>query len=114
MLTKPIPAWILGGGAMLAASAGCINVVGFLGAQHQAISHLTGTVSMFSMEIAQSNWALTAHAGAVFGAFFIGCILSGLIIRHPALQSGPPYGAALTLESLLLATAVYFLRHQIV
>ena len=114
MLTKPIPVWILGGGALLAASAGCINVVGFLSVQHQAISHLTGTVSMLGLELAQANWPMAMHATVVLAAFFIGCVFSGLIIRHKELKSGYPYGTALALESSLLVAATYFLRHEIV
>jgi uncharacterized membrane protein YoaK (UPF0700 family) len=112
MLTKPIPRWILGGGALLAACAGCINVVGLLSAQHQTISHLTGTTSLLGLEIMQANWTMTGHVAAVFGSFFAGCVGSGLIIRHKELRSGYPYGIALMFECGLLVTACYLLRHE--
>jgi uncharacterized membrane protein YoaK (UPF0700 family) len=114
VLTKPIPAWILGGGALLAASAGSINVVGFLSVQHQGISHVTGAVSILGLELAQTNWPGVAHTGAVVVSFFLGCVLSGLVIRHNTLRSGYPYGTALTLESALLCLATYFLSHGMV
>ncbi len=114
MLTKPIPAWILGGGALLATCAGCINVVGFLSTQHQAISHLTGTVSLLGMEMGLGNWLAAGHAAAVFSSFFAGCVASGLIVRHKELKKGYHYGVALMLECGLLVTACYFLRHEAV
>jgi uncharacterized membrane protein YoaK (UPF0700 family) len=43
-------------------------------------------------------------------AFFIGCLVSGAIIRQSTLQLGRRYGVALSLESVLLLAAVYFLR----
>jgi len=105
VLTKPIPPWILGGGMLLASCAGCINAVGFLSIQHQAITHVTGTVSMLGVHLASGEGTLAFHAAAVFASFFTGCVVSGLIIRHSALRSGYPYGAALALESALLVAA---------
>ena len=111
MLTKPIPPWILGGGALLASCAGCINAVGFLSAQHQAITHVTGTVSMLGVHLAAGEGSETLHTAAVFISFFAGCVVSGLIIKHAALRSGYPYGTALVLESaLLIAAACLFNR----
>lgn len=107
MLTKPIPAWILGGGAFLACCAGCINAVGFLSMQHQAITHVTGTVSMLGVDLALGDWPQVIHTGEVFLAFFAGCVLSGLIIRNSVLRRDAPYGMALVLESLLLVLAAW-------
>ncbi len=112
MLTKPIPRWILGGGALLAACAGCINVVGLLSAQHQTISHLTGTTSQLGLELARGNWAMAGQMASVFGSFLIGCVASGLIIRHQELRSGYRYGVALMAECGLLVAACYLLRHE--
>lgn len=105
MLTKPIPLWILGGAALLASCAGCINAVGFLSAQHQAITHVTGTVSMLGVHLASGDGAQAIHTAAAFVSFFTGCVISGLIIKHSALRSGYPYGTALVLESALLVMA---------
>lgn len=111
MLTKPIPAWIALGGFALAAIAGCINAIGFLGAHHQALSHLSGTVTNFGTELARGELALARHAALVIVFFFLGCVLSGLIIRQSTLRAGRRYGAALIVEAGLLLAATYFLRH---
>ena len=39
-----LPRWVWVGAAALSCVAGIVNVVGFLGFQHQAITHLTGDV----------------------------------------------------------------------
>lgn len=105
MLSKPIPPWILLGGFTLSCSAGCINAVGFLGMHHQAISHMSGTVTVLSNELATGRFALGAYAAGVVAAFFAGCVLSALIIRESALQLGSRYGVALVIESVLLVAA---------
>ena len=58
MLSKPIPAWIKVGGFLLAAMAGCVNAVGFLGANHQALSHMSGPLTFLSNEIARGETEL--------------------------------------------------------
>ena len=45
------PAWVYLGGLALTVTAGVINAVGFLGVHHQALSHLTGTVTVLGMEL---------------------------------------------------------------
>lgn len=110
MLTKPVPAWILGGGFALACIAGSVNAVGFLGIHHQALSHMSGTATILSTDLVAGRFALAAHAAWVLVFFFVGCVLSGLIIRRSTLQAGRRYGVALALESGLLFAAAAFLR----
>jgi uncharacterized membrane protein YoaK (UPF0700 family) len=111
MLSKPVPIWIILGGAALAAVAGSINAVGFLEVQHQALSHLSGTVTNLGTEIARGDWGLAKHAFLIVIFFFFGCVLSGLIIRQSTLRAGRRYGVALTCEAGLLFAAAYFFRH---
>jgi uncharacterized membrane protein YoaK (UPF0700 family) len=111
MLTKETPIWVLVGGMMLAAGAGCINAVGFLGAEHQALTHLSGTVTNLGMEFARADFPLALHALLVIVFFFLGSVVSAMIIRQSALQAGRRYGVALIVESALLFAAVYLLRH---
>ena len=112
MLSKPIPGWILAGGTVLASVAGCINAVGFVGVHHQALSHMSGSAAIFSTELARGQVGFAEHALVVLCFFFLGCMVSGMIIRQRTLQLGPHYGAALACESGLLFAATYFLRHD--
>ena len=104
------PSWVYFGGMALAVTAGSINAVGFLGQHHQALSHMTGTVTVLGMELARTNYGVALHALAILVAFFFGCVLSGAIIRQSSLRLGRRYGVALSLESAALLLSVYFLR----
>jgi uncharacterized membrane protein YoaK (UPF0700 family) len=110
MLSKPIPAWIYVAAAALTGCAGCVNAIGFLGVHHQALSHMSGTGTIFSTELSLGRIADAGHALRVMGFFFLGCVLSGMIIRQSTLQLGRRYGVALAVESALLFGATYFLR----
>jgi uncharacterized membrane protein YoaK (UPF0700 family) len=104
------PAWIYLGGLLLSLTAGVINAVGFLGAHHQALSHMTGTVSVLGLELGRANYPVALQALAILGAFFAGCLLSGIIISQGRLRLGRRYGVALSLESAALFGSVLLLR----
>jgi uncharacterized membrane protein YoaK (UPF0700 family) len=108
-----LPRWVWSGAWALAFIAGMINVVGLLGFDHQAISHLTGTTSLLGVALGRLDTAATFHFLAVLGSFVAGTAISGYIIGDSALQLGRRYGIALGLESVLLACAVPLLnRHN--
>ncbi len=106
----PTPAWVYLGGFVLTVTAGVINAVGFLGMHHQALSHMTGSVTVLGMELARGGYAVALHAGAILLAFFLGCLICGLIIPQGSLRLGRRYGAVLTLESVALFGGLFFLR----
>lgn len=110
MISK-LPKWVLYGTWALAFIAGIVNVVGLMGFEHQAVTHLTGTTSMLAEAIASFDGALTLHFLAVLGSFIAGTVLSGFLIQDSTLQLGRRYGVALLLESALLFVAVTLLRH---
>jgi uncharacterized membrane protein YoaK (UPF0700 family) len=85
--------------------AGGINAVGFLGMHHQAISHMSGTLTVLSNELAAGRFSLAVYAVAVVVSFFIGSVLSAAIIRESALKLGRRYGVVLVIESALLFAA---------
>jgi len=109
MLNKPIPAWILVGGTLLAACAGCINAAGLIGLHHQALSHMSGTAAVLGAEVARAQWDSVWHALLILTCFFLGCVLSGVLVREKTLHLGRRYGVALACESALLFAATYLL-----
>ena len=109
MLTKPVPAWILAGGTLLAACAGCVNAAGLIGLHHQALSHMSGTAAIFGAELARGELMAARHAFLVLSFFFLGCVFSGVLIHNSTLQLGRRYGIALLCESFLLFAATYLL-----
>ena len=92
--------------------AGMVNVVGFLGFEHQAVTHLTGTTSMLAAAIAAMDGPAILHFLAILGSFMAGTLFSGFFIQDSTLQLGRHYGVALLLESLLLCVAVPLMQHH--
>ncbi|TWI04754.1 uncharacterized membrane protein YoaK (UPF0700 family) [Luteimonas cucumeris] len=111
-MTERLATWVWVGGAALACVAGIINVVGFLGFQQQAITHLTGNTSLLGAALVGGDMRAVLHLGAMIAAFVGGAALSGLIVQDSTLRLGRRYGVALTIESLLLLAAVPLFRQQ--
>jgi uncharacterized membrane protein YoaK (UPF0700 family) len=105
VLTR-LPTWIWSGTWVLACIAGTVNVVGLLGFEHQAITHLTGNTSLLAAALARGDALAIAHFAAILGAFVTGTIVSGFLIQDSTLQLGRRYGVALLLESLLLFVSI--------
>ncbi len=111
MISK-LPPWIWTGAWALAFIAGIVNVVGLLGFEHHAITHLTGNTSLLAEALATRNLPAMLHFAALIGAFVAGAVISGILIQDSALQLGRRYGVALLMVSLLLFAAVPLLQHD--
>ncbi|PNS07968.1 hypothetical protein Lysil_2144 [Lysobacter silvestris] len=107
-----VPRWVWIGAGSLACIAGMVNVVGFLGFEHQAITHLTGTTSLLGAAIAHGDTRATLRLGGMALAFLAGAALSGMIIQDSTLRIGRRYGIVLVLESLLLFLAIPLFGHD--
>ena len=102
MISK-LPRWVWAGAWALAFVAGMINVVGLLGFEHQAVTHLTGTTTMAAAAVASLDGRAALHFAAILFSFLLGAVVSGFIVQDSTLQLGRRYGVALLLESGLLA-----------
>ena len=98
--------WVWIGAAALACVAGMVNVVGYLGFEHQAITHLTGTTTLLGAALAGARWTGAMELAAMAGAFVAGAALSGLLVQDATLRLGRRYGVALAIEAAMLAAAV--------
>jgi uncharacterized membrane protein YoaK (UPF0700 family) len=113
MITR-LPTWIWAGAWILALVAGMVNVVGLLGFEHQAITHLTGNTSLLAADIAGGNVPGAWQLFLLLGSFVVGAALSGLIIQDATLRLGRRYGVALLIVSALLcAAAILMSRHSV-
>ena len=112
MISK-LPRWVWFGGCVLALIAGMINAVGFLGFQHQGVTHLTGTTTLLGVAFATGDRAGAWHLAAIIGSFLAGAVLGGLLIQDGELKLGRRYGMALLVESALLLIAVPLLSRHI-
>ncbi len=109
MISK-LPRWVWTGAWALSFIAGIVNVVGLLGFEHQAITHLTGNTSMLAAALASFNLDGTLHFAALIGSFLAGCAVSGFIIQDSTLQLGRRYSVALFLVAILLFVSVSLLE----
>lgn len=110
MISK-IPRWIWVGVALLALSAGFINVVAFLGFTHKAITHVTGNLSVLSSSLYQADFSVIGHLLILVFSFFLGAVLSGALILDSHLKLGRSYGLALFIEAFLLFSATFGFLH---
>ena len=109
-----LPRWVWLGAICLSAVAGMVNVVGFLGFEHQGLGHLTGATSQLGIALTQGDWRSIGHLWGLLLAFCAGATCSGLIIQNQQLRLGRRYGVMLLLECALLLLAIpLFARHHI-
>jgi uncharacterized membrane protein YoaK (UPF0700 family) len=111
-MISQLPRWVWAGAWALAFVAGIVNVVGLLGFEHQAVTHLTGTTSLLAAALASFDGVAALHFAAIIGSFMAGTVLSGFLVQDSTLQLGRRYGVALLLESLLLCVAVPLLKRN--
>lgn len=109
MISK-LPRWAWWGSAALTFIAGIINAVGFMSFQHQGVTHLTGSTTLFGIAVAKGNLRDAWHLIAIAGSFVAGCMASGALLQESTLKLGRRYGVALAAESVLLFCAVPLLK----
>lgn len=108
-----LPRWVWSGAITLATIAGMVNVIGYLGYQHQVVSHLTGTTSLLGAALAKGDWQEAANLWGVLISFSLGAMVSGLIVQDSRLQLGRRYGVALMIEAGLLLLAIPLFQHRL-
>lgn len=111
-MSVQLPRWVWIGAGALASVAGMVNVVGFLGFEQQAVTHLTGTTSLLGAAIADGDTRAAWHLLGIMLAFMTGAALSGMIVQDSGLRLGRRYGVTLALESLLLFAAIPLFKQQ--
>jgi uncharacterized membrane protein YoaK (UPF0700 family) len=109
-MIRRLPRWIMLGGALLALNAGFVNSLALLSFAHQAVSHVTCTVT-----VEASAWS-TGGAWLpplwIVLSFLLGAVISGVVVGNESLTAGRRYGVALLIEAMLLAAAWWCLRQQ--
>lgn len=109
-MIRKLPAWVETGGFFLAFIAGSVNAIALIGFNHQGVSHLTGSSSLLSVELAAGNLASAGHLLAILVSFLAGAAISGFVIGDESLKLGRRYSGALVGVSLLLLLSMYFLN----
>ena len=111
-MIRKLPFWVWIGGVLLTLSAGFVNAVALLSFSNQAVTHVTGTVTLAAAALAQQQWAAVWHFASVVLAFFLGAVISGLITKGSSLRLGRRYGFALFLESAFLLFSMILFEHS--
>lgn len=111
MSWRTTPLWIILGGSWLAFTAGYVNAVGFLGLHQHGLTHVTGQVTRIGIEAGRGDVTGLWRAAAMVVWFFLGAVLSGVIIQRAELsRRGRRYGIAMLVEAGLLLLATWWLR----
>jgi uncharacterized membrane protein YoaK (UPF0700 family) len=101
--------FVLTSASLLAALAGYINTI-FLSLYLLPVSHLSGTLSRFSLDIGRLDLGDLGQISGILVGFLFGAMLSGLIIGNSTVQLGRRYGVVLVLEGLFLGLATQLLN----
>ena len=101
-MIRQLPRWIWLGAILLAFSGGLINAVALGGFSHNAVSHVTGTITKSAMAVATDDGQAFVISTGLILAFLAGAMVSGIIVGNEHLRLGRRYGVALILESALL------------
>ena len=108
MISK-LPKWVEIGAFILALVAGCVNAVGLLSFEHQAVSHLSGTATLLGADLMQGNSLDALHLFGVLLSFLVGSGIAGFLLHSSALKLGRHYDTALLIEAGLLLGALWLL-----
>lgn len=109
MFTK-LPKWVEYGAFTLAFIAGIVNAVGLLGFEHQAISHVSGSVTLLGIKAITSKVTALLLLGVII-SFMLGSALSGFLLSGGSLKLGRHYDTLLFIEALLLLISAYLLEN---
>jgi uncharacterized membrane protein YoaK (UPF0700 family) len=105
MPMQRLPRWIEAGGFFLALIAGAVNAVGLMGFSHQAVSHLTGISTFFSLGVVQGDFAQALRLALLALSFVMGSALSGFVVQNMTFKLGRRFGVVLTIEAVFLFLA---------
>lgn len=108
MINK-LPKWVEYGAFVLAFVAGCVNAVGLLGFDHQSVSHVSGTASLFGVSLFSDVGMSKFYLLGVLLSFLLGACVSGWLLHGTTLKLGRHYETILVLEAVCLFIALYLL-----
>ncbi len=111
MFTK-LPKWVEYGAFTLSLIAGFVNAIGLLGFEHQAISHLSGSVTQIGVSVIESPMT-SVFLVSLVGSFVLGSTISGMLISGESLKLGRHYDLVLLLEGILLVISTGLLYEHI-
>lgn len=98
--------WVFCIAGLLALIAGYINVV-MLGFFAIPVSHMSGAVSQLGIELGYIALGDVLLISSIIVGFFLGALLSGLVLRKTKFEVRPRYGVLLLVEAGLLVLSMW-------
>ena len=106
LLMQQSRAWVFSVAGLLALIAGYINVV-MLGFFAVPVSHMSGAVSQLGIELGYIALGDVLLISSIIVGFFLGALLSGLVLRKTKFEVRPRYGVLLLVEAGLLVLSMW-------
>ena len=111
MFERHSPKQVFIGSMLLTCVAGQVNAIGVIGVFHEAISHVTGTVTRGAIAVAEGALPAAALALSIVAAFAVGAVSAGVLIGSRELRAGAHYRVGLLVEAALFTLAWLLFRH---
>jgi len=111
MFERYRPRRVFIGSTLLTLIAGQVNAIGVIGVFHEAISHVTGTVTRGAIAVAEGAFPAAALALSIVAAFAVGAVGAGALIGSRELRAGAHYRTGLIIEAALFALAWWLFRN---
>lgn len=108
---QSLPYWLQFGVFFLAINAGMINVLGLVTVLHQAVSHMTGNVSIFAMALIEWKPDVLLYLALVVLSYVLGSTYSGLILGNSHFKLGRLYGLPMSLVALFILLSWLFIPY---
>jgi uncharacterized membrane protein YoaK (UPF0700 family) len=96
--------WVTAGALGLSGIAGFSNSA-VLQEGSLAVSHLTGSITRVSVELAEGDYSNILPFAVILAAFFAGSVLSGAVVGTKELGAGRRYTVMLGFEAVLFGVA---------
>jgi hypothetical protein len=106
-MQNQLPTWVLCGAVVLAFSAGILNTTALMGFTHVSASHVTGNISLLAVTSFHHDWQNLWLLLISVASFWLGSVLSGMIIGGSELHIKRHYGYAMHLEFVLLCGSLW-------
>lgn len=103
---RRLPWWVASVTFVLAASAGCVNVVALHHVAGVAVAHHSGTSAGVAVAVAEGDGARAALLVGVVLAFMAGAAISGATVQATRFTLGRRYGVLLLAQAALIGAAL--------
>ena len=104
--------WVYTMALVMSFNGGYINSICLAGFLKNPVGFITGNMTLLGINLTDAAyWELGELVGLMF-AFFVGCIVSGLLIKKHNFERGRCYGISLLVQIVLVSFSMIFLYFE--